>query len=231
MKQLLLSVLLSCTGLLNAASISVSSTAPTTDTDDIANLVAATGSEQIWNDRRIQGQTFKTAASLYGHELNAITVQIFDNDATPGPADRIEGWKDYRFRVGKVGSGTFTPFYDAITRYDPDATANDYHTLTFTSPLFLAGDQDYAFEVGLAASQDSFSTGIIRVNRSGDTFADGFRYQTSENQNTKTLLETSNVPGSGTLDLVFALDITSIPEPTSLALIGLSGLALLRRRR
>ncbi|MFT5881756.1 MAG: hypothetical protein ACI9FG_000243 [Crocinitomicaceae bacterium] len=101
-----------------------------------------------------------------------------------------------------------------------NVAANDYVTFTFTSPVALVANTIYAFDLGRPAS------GYATFRNSDDnSYTGGTSYSSG-----------SNAAGGGAIsthgtDRVFHLDIVAIPEPTTNALLGLGGLALILRRR
>jgi hypothetical protein len=227
MKKLLiiLAAVFAATISAQAASVAISTTAPTTDGDDISNLATSTGGDNVWSDRRMQGQTFLTNAAG-ASELNSFTFQLLEGDGT------ILGHKTYRVRVGTIATGIFTPFFDEATQSpDTDTATMSYFTYNFTTALALAANTTYAIEIGISASQNGYQDGIPSATKTGDVYAGGEKYQSGANQNTYSNLETSTVSFASGNDLVFALDMSVVPEPSSTALIGLGGLALILRRR
>jgi len=214
-------------GAANAATISVSTTAPTVDGSDQANLVASTGGLSIYGDRPVQGQTFTTSADA-GQSLLSLTVAISEGTGTP---DIFEGWKDYLVRFGTVdtlSSGTLTPIYEEVTRQNDDLSLNDehYHTFIFDTPIALAANTTYAFDIGVAGSQNGWPDGIPSLRRSGDSYAGGQRYQGAQTNQADTNYGINGTSG----DILFHADI-AVPEPGSLALLGLGGLMMIKRRR
>jgi len=214
----------------NAAIISVSTTAPTVDGADIANLVAPTASAPTFNDRPVQGQTFTTGSDL-GQQLNALTVMISETNGTV-----FEGWKDYRIRFGTPDSPltTLTPIINEVARYNPDLVTNTQYYFTFTldTPIALAANTSYMFDVGVAGSQEGWQSGIPNIHRSGDDYAGGSRTQGSNTNQADSNFNVNTQSG----DLIFHADISAavVPEPASLTVMmsvfGL-GLLLTRRRR
>jgi hypothetical protein len=209
----------------NATVMSTSTTAPDVDGLDIANLVQPTGGESIWDDRNVQGQTFMTGSA--GGKLNAITVQLTVDKAS------ILGWKEFSFRFGTVSDNATTPdtlnviVLDLAARHEDDEALETYYTFTLDSPLTLAANTLYGFDVGIKRSQDGWSAGIPQVRRSGDTFAGG---QYFDGAKPNTGLTDQNITLKGN-DLIFHADIAPVPEPATMSLLALGGLAMLRRKR
>lgn len=214
----------------SAAVVTVDTATPTVDGEDIANLSARTGGNLIWSDRPMQGQSFTTGASAGGYSLNSVSFIMVDADADPGPANLIEGWKDWRVRVATLSGTTETPIIDTVTRYEPDATDDNYFTVTFDTPISLSSSTQYGFSLGIQNSDESWPAGIPSLSTTGDLYGGGQRYST---QNTNSITSMANATASfdSGSDLVFHLDIAAVPEPSSLALVVLFGFGFLLRRR
>jgi hypothetical protein len=80
-------------GLSQAATVTVSSTAPTVDGADIANNNGAVDAGgdlgHIWSNRPLQGQTFTTGNNVGGYLLNAVTLQNLNNTVTSSPVFEV----------------------------------------------------------------------------------------------------------------------------------------------
>lgn len=221
-------------GFANAATVSVSTSTPAVDGADIANLGARTGGTLIWTDRPMLGQTFTTGANAGGYTLNSVSFIMVDPDASPGPANLIEGWKDWRVRVGTIVAGQEVPMIDTAPRFLPDATDDNYFTITFDTPLSLVANTVYGFSLGVAGSQESWSNGIPSLSTTGDDYAGGSLYSVAGgNANALANMSTQNISLSTGSDTIFHLDMAAapIPEPSVLGLAGLSALLMFRRRR
>ncbi len=123
-----------------------------------------------------------------------------------------------RFTTGRVLQRTHET--DAGHTFTGDFATNDWFTWTLNSSVSLDANKLYGVDVTVAStgSGGSFS-GRLRV---GDgTFVNGRNYLSG----TGTLSLTSGE------DAVFHADIALVPEPTTTALLGLGGLALILRRR
>jgi hypothetical protein len=212
----------------NAGIITNSASAPTVTTGDIANLVAPTGNQNFWSDRAVVGNTFQTPSQ--GGWLHAVTFQL--NEDANGP---IQLWQDYRLRIGSVVPGapdTINAVFEEVTRNDEfDDIPNDtYVTYTLDAPLLLPANEAWAFDLALTRSGHGWQSGITNIRFSGDSYAGG-DYYSPGNLHQVTALTENNINRNTGRDMIFHLDITEVPEPASMALFGLGGLMLLKRRR
>ena len=130
-----------------------------------------------------------------------------------GPVDLIQG-------TGGANSTEVSPAFTIA----PTSVADGFGvTLT-------ADTNGYTFSyTGLTASSGTLAdvTGTFAPGEFVSNFGDGHFYILTQKRNS------SNAnPGTTTLDISEAsISIETIPEPSSVALVGLSGLALLSRRR
>ncbi|BCX46925.1 hypothetical protein HAHE_08330 [Haloferula helveola] len=193
--------------------LTTSASAPIPSGLDQSNLDAATGGQSIWTDRPAQGNTFTSDAT--GGALKSITVQLTDGDGT------ISGWKDYIVRVGTVTLGSpnvFNEISSEVIRQDADIPSGSYYTFTLGAPVELAPSTLYAFQVGLAGSQQSHTAGIPQLRSTGDVFAGGQRF-TGENPGAG--LGTALNLTSG--DLVFHLAIEHPMDPSPFRVVTAGG--------
>jgi hypothetical protein len=169
------------------------------------NTTADNGSSTVW-----VGQSFKWDTNL---ALKSITVQ--DNN---GQA---------KVRDGTLYLFSFTSEANALSFTSPNSLISDtysrstplgndvYLTHTFDTPVALTSGSYYAFAFSANANH------AYKVQNSNPyAFGSGAKYDTATS--TWTLMGSSR-------DMTFYL--TAIPEPASLSLLAIGGLALLRRTR
>jgi len=179
----------------SAATISVSSTAPTVDGEDISSaLGAGTQGEKLWTDTRAIGQTFTTGSN--GVRLNAITLQIQTGKSA-------QPTKQYTLVIGSVSGTSYTA--NLATESATQSTAwasDDYITFNLDSPIILAASSVYGFDLAMDSTTTGWSTGIPYMARTVDTvYANGKGIKSTVNkQSTSPFVFTNR-------DLVFHLDL------------------------
>ena len=224
---------------LQAATITLSSAAPTVDGSDIAQLsdsgqnpFSITGytpvgdgggdAGDVWGNRGAHGQTFTTLSNPDGYSLDSFSIKSH----TSGGDELRAGDQQYTFRIGTISGTTFTSLASGTATPIGSYSFSDWFTMTFDSPVTLSADTEYAIDIihdntpsfwgwRTAGEVDSSYTG-------GSAYVSGF--------NGGTVPDDSNV-AFPTIDRVFHVNLAAIPEPSSTALLGLGGLALMLRRK
>ena len=199
----------------HAATITVNTVAPTVDGLDEANLTTITGRLKWFHDiEHDAGQTFLPGADAV---LTSFTIQLDsknDNDDDPNE------WVNVRLGTitRPLGIFTFTEIYAEAAYLTEDWAAQDYISFNLDTPQALSGGVEYAVITDAQNMGNWNGPGIPYIGLTGNTYADG------------------NAIGRGGPrgdDIVFHanLEVEIIPEPTTTALLGLGGLALILRRR
>ena len=241
-----------------AASISYSLTAPTPGTYDIYNFVGAANDGANVNDGGVYAdgagndgftyvafdQTFTTGGLLGAYAINAIWMQhagyTTNADAT---WYMVPAGSHFQIRItdpSQSGSAGFVLATDVAitTGLEPnslpvDLTNTPNGTGTWLrfglqTPLFLAPNTTYGFDVSSPSSYGGFGVQPFfeSLGTSSDLLSGGIAYSSgpvgSGGDNSLTGLVG---------DRVFLVELSPIPEPGTLALLGAGGLAFWLRRR
>ena len=223
----------------HAATLSIGTTAPEA-ADLIASNTTFNSFTRAFSDGptgigfdQTRGQSFKTTG-LSTDTFNATSFTVRKNGAQTFNASSSltiwvgeyvggngnPGWS----RTGTNGHGDGNPFSstnltplvsgETVSIASQAFSGGEYLTFDFDSPIELSGDTDYFFLIGFQGL--SGSNDYIQLGR-GDGYSEG------------TMLFTNDAANS-----VLGQDMTfwvSVPEPGSLALLGLGGLMMLKRRR
>lgn len=197
--------LLTC-GAAQAAVISVSSSAPTVDGADIAQLSGSTdaGGDQghVWSNRPLHGQSFTTGSFAGGYTLNAVTLKNLNSSNG--------GSSSWSVRVGPIdGSNVLNPSVSEVAGGSGvNMVGNTFVTWALDTPLGLTPNTLYGFDVFPSGS------GFISANNSGDAYAGGTAFSSGG-------VYPASPPNPLTMhgfDRVFHVDLTEgapPPPPTS----------------
>ncbi len=184
---------------------------------------ANTGDSDV--ETRNLGQTFKLAETsfvdaivvkarqerIYGAGDHTLVMAIMEDTNADGIGDTL---------VGSVQS------YDLAGTTVPDES---YITLALDSPLLLDGLKTYHFELFWGEVDPTNDLNLWRSGNNNGAYADGKFINLLDNELFPAgglMMDPPTGPGR---DLTFFV-LGEIPEPSSLMLLGLGGLALLRRR-
>ena len=228
---------------LQAATISLSSTAPTVDGSDIAQLsdsgldvfgvsgFTSVGDDSgdagdVWGGRGAMGQTITTLSNADGYSLDSFSIKSHTGGFSDRPAWGLPGDIQYTFRVGTISGTTFTSLASGSAIPSDSYTAGDWFTMTFDSPVTLSADTEYAIDI-IHDNTPNFG-GWRTAGEIDSSYTGGSAYVSGFNETT--VPDDSNV-AFPTIDRVFHVNLAAIPEPSSTALLGLGGLALALRRR
>jgi MYXO-CTERM domain-containing protein len=205
-------------GNLSAATMSVSSTAPTVNGADIAQLnvtghLDPGGDEgHVWSNRPLQGQTFTTGSNPAGYLLNSVTMVNEENTVSNNTAT-------FEVRIGTVLGTVFAQVGTETSNNAFSYVPNDYITFNYTVPVALLPNTVYGF------MWDTSGSGFTTWNNANTEYPGGEAFSSGGGG----VADDNNLVFRG-LDREFHLDIDAIPEPSA-TMLGLAGLAFLLRRR
>lgn len=208
----------------HAATVTVLGSAPTVDGADIANLNAAglVSSDLLNGDRGYAGQTFTTGSNPAGYTLNSVSFYQTRSVGTTGGR--------FRARLGTLSGSDITTFYtdetadEANSAYTLSGNGDDWIQYTFTTPQTLAANTTYTLDLGRGDGGNYIGWG----ESTGTDYSGGISYRTGGTYNSG---PTNPIITDSGVDRIFHLDIAAVPEPGSLALLGLGALLIGARRR
>lgn len=223
---LLIAGILTSTLTTQAAVITLSSSAPTVDEADIAQLLGGASlsadNGDVWGGRPAMGQSFTTGDHAQGYTLDAFSFKSFNNSGSNADADQSQ----YTFRVGTISGAVFTPLASGTAIPTGDITAGDWLTMEFTSAVNLSANTQYAVDI-LHDNTPSF-WGWRSEGTASSVYAGGSSYASGVNN---APLDDSNLTVHS-FDRTFHVNLVAVPEPSSAALLaGLTGLVCVMGRR
>jgi hypothetical protein len=203
-----------------AATLTTSALAPSSAAISQADFSGPTfdGAKDFSDNAGPPGQTFTPASNL---TLNAITVKGFANtSASFGNAVNTGTWT---ITVSRVDAGGVLTRLDQETA-DPSAVTDGsaYVTMTLANPVNLTGATQYAFDIFSSNGYFGFAKSLTDVLAGGDAIQHGSTSRTSA--------DGATIINTQTADRTFFVN-ASVPEPTSLAALGLAAIAGMMRRR
>lgn len=230
----------------HAASITVNAAAPTVDEADIFSFAATGGHagaitgatilpdyvspgdgapdmDSLWRDRGAQGQSFTTGSNSLGYVLDSFSFKVRLTNSTPVAPITT-------FRLGIISNAdsntVFTEIASATATPDANFLTGAWLTASFDSSLGLAANTVYAIDF-----QNTETTSWAGYYFDGDvdsSYLGGSAYTSGlKNQG----LDDADL-SLPSIDRTFHVNlVAAVPEPSSAALLGLGGIALIIRRR
>lgn len=190
-------------GLLDAATMSASATAPPVNGLDIANNGAVTGNDKWFFENSAagaaKGQTFTTGSTPV--LLKSITYQVTSSQ-------KAEPTKQYKIRVGTVSGTSFTQIASETATQTFTCNGGHYTTWTLTTPVLLATTTTYGIDVGMTGSTSAWQTGIPYINTTANTYPGGALYSSGTNG-----LGTATIT-AGTNERIFHIDLQHPLRPS-----------------
>jgi len=227
-----------------AQSMSESATAPTGNVilqqlvgGSTSGSPGASGHDYLNNPP--PGETFTLGSAA---TLGAVTVQgngdagYWSGSAFYGTlgSSPITAGLEWQLEIGSVSGTTITPLAtEQVTGFAPAAN-NTFITFNLASPISLAAGNEYEFSFNLLNNLSNggdstwygLSESLTPQIGAGNAFNNG---ATVGSFGDTVVPITTGTPGQ--YDFVFVLQSAPVPEPGTMALIGLGGLGLLAFRR
>lgn len=231
----------------NAASITSSATAPSVGilASQLTDVGPGTGEggRNYADNGGPPGQTFTVAADSL---LGSITVlgRGDSSAAWNGGKNPWDGSQVWGVQIAQVGAGgSLTPLLsETATGFTAGGAidVNTYLTFNLGAPVSLSAGNTYAFSIYLSAATPGADGGWFGIAHTDtDVYAGGTAFNNNSsiaNPGDNSGAPRRAFPGAGFVapvpggyDYVFA--VQAVPEPGSLALIGLGGLAMLAARK
>ena len=184
------------------------------------------------------GQTFQVATA--GTAGSVIVKGRGDaaNSWTVGP-NPFDGTEQWQIQIGSVaGNGAISPiFTENYTGFTAAINIADYLTFNLSTPVAMITGVTYEYTISIDNATHTGAPWVGWAHSTGDALASGY----AMNNNTSMASDSGSdggttpvmggfaAPNPGGYDFAFA--ILQVPEPTTVALLGLGGLALVAFRR
>jgi hypothetical protein len=189
----------------------------------------STGAFYLADDFTVTGPGWNiTGASVFGYQTNATTVVI--NDATVAIWDKTGagGNPGNLLHVGTFTGASFTDIYRVTSTTTDTARRVQQANVSFSNVTLNPGEYWLVFQFAVGGTGAFFTP---QITTPGQTQATGSTNGLQFNANTGVWTQLVD-SGSGTpYDVPFVLQGAPVPEPATMAALGLGALAVMRRRR
>jgi PEP-CTERM motif len=185
------------------------------------------------------GQTFQVATA--GNAGTVVVLGRGDSASiwNSGGAAPFDGTEQWVLQLGTVGgTGAITPILtDNITGFTASGNIADYLAFNLSSPIALSTGVTYEYTISIDNAIHHGDPWMGWAHSTGDALASGYAMNNNTSManpgggdgGTTPVMGGFAAPNPGGYDFAFA--ILQVPEPTTIALLGLGGLALVAFRR
>jgi hypothetical protein len=185
------------------------------------------------------GQTFQVATPGTAGTLVVLGRGDSASIWNSGGAAPFDGTEQWVLQLGTVdGNGAITPILtDNITGFTASGNIADYLAFNLSSPLALSTGVTYEYTISIDNAIHHGDPWMGWAHSTGDALASGYAFNNNTSManpgggdgGTTPVMGGFAAPNPGGYDFAFA--ILQVPEPTTIALLGLGGLALVAFRR
>jgi hypothetical protein len=196
------------------------------------------GTRDYANNTGPAGQTFQVATAGTAYSVSVMGRGDSATAWTTGP-DPFDGTEQWVLQLGTVdGNGAITPILtDNITGFTASGNIADYLAFNLSSPLALSTGVTYEYTISIDNAIHHGDPWMGWAHSTGDALASGYAFNNNTSManpgggdgGTTPVMGGFAAPNPGGYDFAFA--ILQVPEPTTIALLGLGGLALVAFRR
>jgi len=196
------------------------------------------GTRDYANNTGPAGQTFQvaTAGTAYSVVLQGRGDSAQQWTTGPVPFDGTEQWQ---LQIGSVaGNGAITPIdTENFTGFSASANIADYLSFNLAHPVAMITGANYEWTISVDSAAHDGAPWMGWAHSLTDVLASGYGMNNNTSManpggadgGTAPVMGGFAAPNPGLYDFTF--EILNVPEPTTIALLGLGGLALVAFRR